>query len=60
MLGLCVAKYYHVFLELYILLVMCECVLFIPYISVDTHFIIHSFHIVTTAHFVLYHLGRSI
>ena len=58
-----VVKYYHIFLEqLYSIyyFVMYACILFIPIISVDTHFIIRTFHIVTTAHFVLYHLGRSI
>ena len=40
-------KYYYIFLEkLYILFVIC----IIPYISVDTHFTIGAFHIVTAGH----------
>ena len=35
------------------------CILFY-YTSVDTHFIFGTFHIMTLAHFVLYHLGISI
>ena len=51
-------KYNHILLEqLYILFVLHAGILFIPSISVDTHFIIRTFHIVTSTHVVLYRLG---
>ena len=52
-----VAKYYQ---NGYNLFVGYARILSVPFISVVTHFIIRAFHIVMTAHFVLYHLGRSI
>ena len=38
---------------IYILYVMYACILFVPFISVDTHSIMRAFPIVTTAYFIL-------